>query len=232
MGNMTDIIHQLFNGHMFLPYMLVFFALLICGFGLPIPEDITLIAAGIASYYGYGNVYLMIAVAFAGIIIGDTVLFSLGRRFGDPIKKTSLFRRVFSDSVLHYIENRLNEHGSKVVFAARFMPGLRAPIYFTAGLMKIRYIVFFTYDFLAALISVPVVIYFVYYLGENIDYAVKMVQRIQHGIAILVFIVIAFIAIEGFLSYRKLKKARQEGEQIDGLYSGNFRKNNVDNEMI
>ncbi len=208
---MFDFIHQLSTGPLLLPYLLVFVSLLACGFGLPVPEDLALIAAGIASYYGYGNVYLMIAVSFAGIMTGDTILFFLGRRFGDTIKDSRLFRRFVDDAALRYIEGKLENHGSKVVFAARFMPGLRAPIYFTAGLMKIKFTVFFTFDFLAGLISVPAIVYTVYYFGENIDSVVRTIKRIEHGIMILAFCIFALVAVHAYLSFGKLKKARESG---------------------
>ena len=51
------------------PYVIVFGILLACGFGLPVPEDVTLFVAGLISYYEKANVYVMIAVAMAGVLI-------------------------------------------------------------------------------------------------------------------------------------------------------------------
>jgi len=207
---MEHLLIYLANGNFILPYLLVFGSLLVCGFGVPIPEDITLIAAGIASYYGYGNVYVMIAVAFTGILMGDSIIFYMGSRFGERIKKFSWFQRVVPEPVLLYIEQRLATHGNKLVFVARFMPGLRAPIYFTAGMMKIRFAVFFTFDFMAALISVPAIIYAVYHFGDNIDVIVRAIKRIQHGMALVAVMVVGLIALHSYLSSRKLKKTEME----------------------
>ena len=41
---------------------------------------------------------------------------------------------------------------------ARFMPGLRAPIYFTAGTVGVKFHTFLFYDGLAALVSVPAIV--------------------------------------------------------------------------
>ena len=207
---MEHLLIYLANGNIVLPYLLVFGFLLLCGFGVPIPEDITLISAGIASYYGYGNVYVMIAVAFAGILMGDSIIFYMGSRFGERIKGFSWFQRVVPEPVLLYIEQRLATHGNKLVFVARFMPGLRAPIYFTAGMMKIRFAVFFTFDCMAALISVPSIIYAVYHFGDNIDVIVRAIKRIQHGMALVAVMVIGLIVLHSYLSYRKLKKTEME----------------------
>ena len=44
------------------PYFLVLGILLLCGLGLPIPEDITLFPAGLLSYYGVTDVWGVIVV--------------------------------------------------------------------------------------------------------------------------------------------------------------------------
>ena len=69
------------------PYLIVFTILLACGLGLPIPEDITLFAAGLAAYYGNANHHVMVAVSFIGVMIGDSFVFFLGSRFGPKLKK-------------------------------------------------------------------------------------------------------------------------------------------------
>ena len=51
-------------------YFAVFFVLLICGFGVPIPEDITLVAGGVISGLGYTNEHVMFAVGMAGGLAG------------------------------------------------------------------------------------------------------------------------------------------------------------------
>jgi membrane protein DedA with SNARE-associated domain len=56
--------------------------LLLCGLGLPIPEDVSLIAAGYFAYKGVLNVHKALAVCFAAVLAGDTLAFFLGRWFG------------------------------------------------------------------------------------------------------------------------------------------------------
>ena len=44
-------------------YFAVLFVLIICGFGVPIPEDITLVSGGVISGLGYTNVHIMLVVS-------------------------------------------------------------------------------------------------------------------------------------------------------------------------
>ena len=49
-------------------YVAVFVVLMICGFGVPIPEDITLVAGGVIAGLGYANVHVMCAVGLFGVL--------------------------------------------------------------------------------------------------------------------------------------------------------------------
>ncbi|HSC81531.1 MAG TPA: DedA family protein, partial [Chitinolyticbacter sp.] len=60
-----DILHYLVTIFTDYGYLAVFLVLLICGFGVPIPEDITLVAGGIISGLGYAHVHTMFAVCMA-----------------------------------------------------------------------------------------------------------------------------------------------------------------------
>ena len=70
--------------------------LLLCGLGLPIPEDISLIAAGYFSYKGVLDINTAFAVCFAAVLAGDTLAFLLGRFFGRRVLASPFARRYFT----------------------------------------------------------------------------------------------------------------------------------------
>lgn len=177
------------------PYLLVFFILLACGLGLPIPEDITLFAAGVLAYYGSANVYWMIVVSFVGVMSGDSVIFFLGAKYGRKITHRWPFRKILTPDRLDQVSDRLRKGGNKVIFMARFMPGLRAPIFFSSGMLHVPFRVFFLFDGIAALLSVPAIVYTVYYFGDELDRVVSVIRNVQHGILLIIFgIVLIFVA--------------------------------------
>ena len=61
-------------------YAAVFFVLVICGFGVPIPEDLTLVTGGVISGLGYTNSHIMFAVGMLGVLVGDGLCLHGGRR--------------------------------------------------------------------------------------------------------------------------------------------------------
>jgi len=114
-------------------YLAVFGMLLLCGLGVPVPEDISIIAGGIISGLGYTNVHIMCIISFFGVLAGDIIVYSLGRYFGEQIFSRKIGKKLLSNSWYDKILKSFQKNGKMVLFAARFMPGLRAPIFLTAG---------------------------------------------------------------------------------------------------
>ena len=82
-------------------YFVLFGLLFACGLGLPLPEDIPLLLGGY--FVANGRMHLVIAcvLAWLGIIGGDCVLYSLGRRFGIGITKVPVIgTHVTKDRIL------------------------------------------------------------------------------------------------------------------------------------
>lgn len=190
------------------PYFVIFGILLICGLGLPIPEDITLFAAGLSAYYGLTQLWLIIVVSYVGVILGDFIIFSLGARYGRRITKRWFFQKLLPTDRLNSVQKEFHKRGNKLIFAARFMPGLRAPIFFSAGTLHLPYRVFLFYDGLAALISVPVIIGAVYYFGDELDHVVRVIQGVEHSIVLVIAIVVLTVSAKWYITHRKLKRGK------------------------
>lgn len=174
------------------PYVIhgaILFILLACGLGLPVPEDLTLFAGGLLSYYGATRISTTILVAFLGILGGDTFIYYLGAHFGRKITKRPFFNRILDAKHLAAVQKYFHRYGAKILFLARFMPGLRAPVFFTAGTLHIPYRKFLLFDGSAALISVPILVYLAYRYGETIDDVIAVITGIKHNI---LWIVIGF----------------------------------------
>jgi membrane protein DedA with SNARE-associated domain len=175
-------------------YWVMFGILLACGFGLPMPEDIILISGGILSARGITNVTTVNLICMAGVLIGDGTIFFIGRKFGQSIKSHRFFRRIVSEKNDQRVAAIVKKYGDKVIFMARFMPGLRTPTFLTCGTYQVKPWKFFLFDGFAALISVPVWIHVGYLFGQNLEELEKLVRKMQAGIYItLALVIIAFV---------------------------------------
>jgi membrane protein DedA with SNARE-associated domain len=188
-----------------IPYAAIFVILLACGLGIPIPEDITLIAGGILAYYGICDVWIMIGIGLAGVMIGDSFMYWLGHYFGRKLMKKWPFRLVLDEGKIEAIRERLINHGGKLLFSARFMPGVRSTIFFASGTLHFPYRKLLIYDGGAALISVPAIIYSVYYFGDMLHHVIAWIKKVEGGIVGLIVAVILFFVVKHWLKSRKQK---------------------------
>ena len=154
-----------------------FAVLLLCGLGLPIPEDIVLIAAGALGVLD-GRAWIHISVImYAGVMGGDSIIFFAGRYFGTRLRTAAWFQRLFPADKQAKVEVLFERHGSKGLFLGRFLPGLRAPIFFTAGSMRVSFWKFFCFDGFAALISVPVFVWLGHWLWVKFQDDIEQLNR-------------------------------------------------------
>jgi len=164
-------------------YWAVFLMLLICGFGVPVPEDVTLVAGGVIAGLGYADVHTMFAIGMAGVLIGDGMMFLLGRTLGHKILQWPGFRRILTQDRFERAQNAFHQYGKWVMFVPRFLPGLRTPIYFSAGMSRrVSFFTWFSMDGIAALISVPIWVYLGYFGAQNWDWMFSILHRFQYGL--------------------------------------------------
>lgn len=163
-------------------YATIFGVLFACGLGLPMPEDITLVIAGYLSYLENINLLTANIVCFVGVIAGDFMLFMLGRIYGKKILGFPIIRNIVTPKRLAYATEKLKKNSKTVCFMARFLAGLRAPVYLSAGIAGIPIWEFLLLDGLAALISVPVWVCLGYYFGGEIDVGFHYVRRAENYI--------------------------------------------------
>lgn len=183
-------------------YAAVFSVLIACGFGLPIPEDVTLVAGGIISGLGYTHVATMTIVGLAGVLVGDGLVFTFGHVYGARVFELKWVKRFLTPKRLETVREKLAKHGNWVVFAARFMPGLRTPIFLTTGATgQVSLAQFFILDGLAALISVPVWVYLGYLGAERREWLMQWVQRGQAAT-----LTVLGVALVGFILFHTFRK--------------------------
>ncbi len=166
-------------------YAIVLFVLLLCGLGIPLPEDVVLIFGGFQVFSQGIRLDLMLVIAFLGILGGDSIAFWLGRHLGNGLTRRWPFRFVFTPSKREKAEKLFDRYGDRIIIAARFMPGARAVTYFFAGTLGMNYLRFVAFDGLAAMVSAPLFVYLGYHFGDQIHWLISAVRQGQ-GVALLV----------------------------------------------
>jgi membrane protein DedA with SNARE-associated domain len=169
-------------------YLGLFTVLLLCGMGLPLPEDIALLAGGFLVHRGVTRFPITLAVSLLGVVAGDNSLFFLGRRFGTELVRYFGLNRPGSKAQIDRIRAFMRRHGHRAIFYARFLAGLRALIYLSAGSFGVTPPRFLAYDLLGALISVPIVVSIGYLFGGQLEVVIHYLggfERLLWIVAVL-----------------------------------------------
>ena len=107
----------------------------------------------------------------------------------------------------------MQRFGDKVIFMARFMPGLRTPIFMTCGIYQVSFWKFLTLDGIAALISVPVWVYVGVIFGENLELLEQKIRQFQVGIYALLGGLIVLTITYAVVKNRLMKKVTAPVDQ-------------------
>jgi membrane protein DedA with SNARE-associated domain len=200
-------------------YVALLGVLIIAGLGAPIPEDIPLVLSGYMCNEEYSpiikyvdsdndgvmemsgkkppNVYLMMLTGMLGVLIGDSIVFTIGRRGIDGNNFVARhIRKVMNSSRREKVERHFAQHGNLTVFCGRFMPGFRSLVFAFAGMSKMSYGRFLMIDGFAAAISVPLFVYLGYHFAEHIEKVFFWIDRIKHILApVLLVVIVGAIAL-------------------------------------
>lgn len=152
-----------------LPYLGVVLVLLLGGMGVPIPEDIPLLVSGYLCHLGTADIFLMVPLALSAVVGGDFIMFGLGRRYGDRLFRLRWLNRILTEERLDKVSVIFSKYGGRALFVGRFLPGLRACVFFSAGALRVPAWKMLVYDGSAALISVPTLVLLTYFGGGQID---------------------------------------------------------------
>ncbi len=190
-------------------YGLIFGVLVACGLGLPLPEDVALITGGYLVSKGHASLPVMMAVGFAGILAGDSLVFLLGRmgRRAQGRRPTGLLSRHLTPERIAKVEAQFEKRGAIMVVIARFLPGVRAATYFVAGGAKMSYGRFILYDGVAALLSAPLFVLLGDHFGKQITLVIQWAEQFHNWlIGAMVVGVLAFV-IRSLWTGRRAKRA-------------------------
>jgi membrane protein DedA with SNARE-associated domain len=191
--------------HGFLEYgvlPVLFFSLIMCGLGMPVPEEVLFVFAG---YWGRRfsiDPLLLCATGISGILVGDIIPYSLGRHLGAAILQKPYAWCVFLLRYRRRAEDFFRQHGSKTVFFARFIPGLRTPVFLIAGIMHTSLANFLLWDGMGAMITCPITITLAYCFGEKVRYWFLNSQGVVLSVGLALSLLVALLVY----SQRKWEK--------------------------
>jgi membrane protein DedA with SNARE-associated domain len=174
-----------------LSYAALFGLLVAGGVGVPVPEELIQLTAGYLARQGVLSFVPAVVVTWLGLVVGDYLLFRLGRRHGPALLGSRHVARVLTPARRAFIERHFARHSVLTIMAARHASGFRLPVFALAGSSGVRSVTFLLADGVSALASVPLVVGLGWYFAGHIEELKKDIHEIElvvAGVAVLVFV--------------------------------------------
>ena len=160
-----------------------------------LPGDSLLFAAGTFAALGSLNIWGLVGLLITAAVLGDAVNYSIGHYLGERAYNIKWIKKEYLEKTHAFFE----KHGGKAIFLARFVPIVRTFAPFVAGIGKMSYGYFATYNIAGGVTWVLTFTLLGYFFG-NLDFVKKNFE----------LVIIAIILISVVPMFYEWWKARRE----------------------
>jgi membrane protein DedA with SNARE-associated domain len=170
-------------------YLDIFLALVLSTTVMPVPEELPVIGAGVLCGHSDSDFandrdnparirwWVMLPTVIVGAVIGDIVLYTIGRKWGKRILRTRwVERRLLTPEKRATIEQGFRDHGVKILLGVRLLPGIRGWVFVVAGSVRLPFWQFVLADAIYAIPLVNLMFWTAYWATDQIMVLVNEVN--------------------------------------------------------
>jgi len=185
----------------FWAYAGVFGALVSAGFGAPIPEELPIATGGVLVGRDWGDPaglkwWIMLPLCILGVVLCDSLLYVAGRKWGRwLIRKRWVQRRLLTEERFRTIEKNFHDYGIRILLIARLLPGIRTPVFLSAGICRLPFRKFLLADALYAIPGINLIFWLAYYLTDSF---MALLHKVESYRELVLIAILSFIA--GFIT--------------------------------
>ncbi len=171
-------------------------------FGFFFPGDSLLFTAGLIASQGFLDIRLLLILCAVAAILGDSVGYWSGKSMGRALfeKEAGFF---FKKKRLHQAEHFYQKHGKYTIILARFIPVIRTFAPIVAGVARMDYKTFISYNIFGGILWSASLLSLGYFFGNLIPNPDTYIIPIVAGIIFLSLIPILVTLIRNYLSKAK-----------------------------
>ena len=207
--------------------LLVFANVLLTQSGVPVPAIPILIIAG--AFVSQGQIALapLILVSMTASLIGDTLWYLAGRRYGYRVLRTLCRITIEPDSCVKQTENIFERWGAPSLMVAKYVPGFATVAPPLAGTMRLGLAPFLAYSAVAAVLwaGLPVALGMIFH--AEVERALEWLEGMGAGAAVVIVAVVAIYvgvkALERYMLIRLLRMVRIGVEELRELMERNVK---------
>ncbi|HSV67306.1 MAG TPA: DedA family protein [Mycobacteriales bacterium] len=208
---MTELLTHL--GESVGPWLYLITALLAFGeaavlIGMVLPGETALLVAGYFCHEKVLDIRVMLPLAVAAAILGDSVGYAFGRRFGPPLRGSRVGRWVGEHRWVR-VDDFLHRHGGKAVLIGRLTALLRALVPSMAGMARMRYRTFLVWNAVGGVLWASTCVW----LGYAFAASLHRVERYATWLPIP--IVVLVVGVWVVLDVRRKRRERAEATAFE-----------------
>ena len=188
-------------------HWILFGALMLAGFNVPISEDLMIIlgATLAANVIPEHTTHLFVAI-FLGCYLSDWVCYWIGRKFGPKLWNIRWFAKTFDQEKLKAAERYYARWGFLTLLIGRFIPfGVRNGLFLTAGMGRMHFGKFLISDGIACITSNTTLFWLAYTASRHYEVLLDGVKRFN-----LVLFGAFLVSGIAFIWYKRRKKPKAQ----------------------
>ncbi len=190
--------------------------------GLPIPEEVPLLTAGVLAALGVIDLPTAIVVGVLVCFFGDLAVFATGRKIGFHLEGHPRIARVVRGRYFRRARALYVERGPWTLFIARMLPGVKTPFLFTAGAMRMPWKSFLAFDLGSVLLLVPSLVLIGYHSSWSLARLTKVVGELGL-LAAAGFVLALALAAAIYVARRRRRLARLRARRANASASRLYR---------
>lgn len=180
----------------------ILFIIIFCETGLVVtpflPGDSLLFLAGMIAHRPTNDLhaYWLVLILIIAAVLGDAANYTIGRLFGNKLfsnPKSKIFKQEYLEKTHHFYE----KHGGKTIIIARFVPIVRTFAPFVAGMGKMTYKHFFSFNIIGGVAWVAIFCFLGYFVGG--------VEFVQNNLKLVVVAIVVISLMPGIYEVVKAK---------------------------
>jgi membrane protein DedA with SNARE-associated domain len=187
-------------------YALLFAWVLAEQVGLPIPSLPLLLAAGALAGAGKLSFAMAIGLAIAASLIADLLWYDLGRRRGGKILGLLCRISLEPESCVRRTEDAFQNHSSRSLLIAKFVPGLNTVVPPMAGMTGMSLARFVTLDTLGALFWAGGTVLVGYLFSDKLEHLALYFSRLGNAAVVLLVLLLAAYILRKYLARRRFER--------------------------
>jgi membrane protein DedA with SNARE-associated domain len=159
--------------------------------------------------------WIMLPVCIVGVVLSDGLLYGMGRFFGPRLLQHRFMARLVPPDKRAKIERNFHRYGVKILLFARLLPGIRSPIFITAGIMRLPFRSFLLADGIYAIPGVSLLFFLSYWFTTSFKDLVERAEaKVLQVRPILILAAIVAVGIYFLVNFLRRPVSTGDPEEL------------------